>query len=260
MKRSLSEQRIQELERALVETLEPLGDPDRAQRMRAYMRGKFEFLGIPTPIRRAATLPILQSFDPVDAEGLLKAAWHLWKKTERDYTFAALDLLDCHQAVLHLAHVGELFKLVQQRSWWDSVDSLAGLIGSIVRRDKPAGQVLMDSAVRSEHLWVRRVAMLHQLGWRGETDTNRLFGYAELLAAEKDFFIRKAIGWALRDYAKHDRRAVENFVRRGAGKLSPLSCREALLVRSAVAARGRTKTGQAQPKRKQRPTKSAARV
>ncbi len=85
----------------------------------------------------------------------------------------------------------------------------------------------MDAAVRSENFWVRRIAMLHQLGLRDETDTVRLFRYAELLAPEKEFFIRKAIGWALRDYAWHDWRAVEKFLKSAHSRLSGLTVREA---------------------------------
>jgi 3-methyladenine DNA glycosylase AlkD len=97
-----------------------------------------------------------------------------------------------------------------------------------VRASGAKGQRQMDRAVRAENFWVRRIAMLHQLGWREDTDTVRLFKYADLLAAEKEFFIRKAIGWALRDYAWHDWRAVEKYLKGAREGLSPLSCREAM--------------------------------
>jgi 3-methyladenine DNA glycosylase AlkD len=85
----------------------------------------------------------------------------------------------------------------------------------------------MDAALRHESLWVRRIAMIHQLGWRLETDSVRLFGYAEMLAPEGDFFIRKAIGWALRDYARWHPHAVRDFVAAMGERLAPLSTREA---------------------------------
>jgi len=236
MKLSVPDRSIEDLEQAVIGTLVPLADPARARWIHDYMRGKFEFLGIATPVRRSATLPLLRSFEPVNAAGLLRAARHFWKMKERDYRWVALDLLDCHRSLLGVRHVPALLELVQQESWWDTVDSLAGLIGSIVRQDRAAGQRLMDRAVQSENLWVRRVAMLHQLGWRGETDSRRLFGYAERLAPDQDFFIRKAIGWALRDYAKHDRRAVESFIRRARTGLSLLSRREALRTRTQMRA------------------------
>ncbi len=86
----------------------------------------------------------------------------------------------------------------------------------------------MDAALRHECLWVRRIAMIHQLGWRLETDSARLFGYAETLAPEGGFFIRKAIGWALRDYARWNPQAVRDFVAAMGERLAPLSVREAM--------------------------------
>ena len=85
----------------------------------------------------------------------------------------------------------------------------------------------MDAALSHESLWIRRIAMTHQLGWRLETDTGRLFRYAENLAPEEDFFIRKAIGWALRDYARWNSRAVQKFLAESTQSFSALSVREA---------------------------------
>jgi 3-methyladenine DNA glycosylase AlkD len=85
----------------------------------------------------------------------------------------------------------------------------------------------MDRAIRDRNFWIRRIAMLHQLGWRGDTDTERLFRYAEQLAPAKEFFLRKAIGWALRDYAWHDWRAVGRFLKSTPAPLSGLTVREA---------------------------------
>lgn len=229
---SPADQDIARLKRQIQAVLAPLADPEWARRMKKYMRGQFEFLGVPTPVRRAAVLPTLREFKPADSSALLDAARSLWRMRARDYQFAALDLLDRHQRVFTTKDLPALLKLVQEKSWWDTVDCLAGIMGGIIRRDKQRGQALMDGCVKADNLWVRRVAMLHQLGWRGETDTARLFGYAGRLAPETDFFIRKAIGWALRDYAKHDRPAVERFVHGKETGLSGLSRREALLLRN----------------------------
>jgi 3-methyladenine DNA glycosylase AlkD len=120
-----------------------------------------------------------------------------------------------------------LLKLAQQKAWWDTVDSLVKIVSKIVRRERVKGQIAMDRAARAKSLWVRRIAMLHQLGWREETDTERLFAYADQLAAESEFFIRKAIGWGLRDYAWHDPAAVRKYLESARGRLSPLTWREA---------------------------------
>jgi 3-methyladenine DNA glycosylase AlkD len=209
-------------------TLAALADPARAADMRAYLRNQFPFLGIPTPARRAALKPLLKV--DFDQKRLLTAADQLWRLPEREYRYAAIDLLARHVGRLDLSAVAPLLALAQREPWWETVDGLAGIVGDVVRagrRSDPDAQVTMDAALRHDCLWVRRTAMIHQLGWRLETDTTRLFGYAETLAPEGDFFIRKAIGWALRDYARWQPQAVRNFVATLGGRLSPLSAREA---------------------------------
>ena len=215
---------------AVAETLKPLADPKVSVWMRAYMRDQFEFLGIKTPVRRAATAPLIRAQKAAEGDGLLRCARALWALPEREYQFVAVDLLGTHVRKLGPKHIPAIFALVQKKSWWDTVDSLAMVIGSIVRNaraDDAEIQRLMDQALESPHLWVRRVAILHQLGWRGNTDSERLFRYALTRAEEKEFFIRKAIGWALRDYARHAPQEVRSFLRTNRGKLSPLTLREA---------------------------------
>lgn len=213
---------------AVQAALAPLAHAENAAAMRAYMRNRFEYLGIPTPGRRAATRPLIRSFAHADAASLRAASQALWQMPEREYQYAAVDLLAHHAKVLALSDLDWLIELAQQKSWWDSVDALVKTIGKIVRSEGAKGQRRMDRALRSEDFWVRRIAMIHQLGWRGDTDTVRLFRYADHLAHEKEFFIRKAIGWALRDYAWHDWRAVQKYLKTAHMRLSPLSCREAM--------------------------------
>jgi len=227
MRAGTSKQSVAEFHRAVRAALAPLANASFAEGMRAYMRDRFEYLGIQTPIRRAAVTPLIRAFKPADAAELRKAADGLWKMRERENQYVAVDLLARYQAVLNLEDLPWLLDLVREKSWWDSVDALLKAVGPIVQRSGAKGKRAMDAAVRSQNLWVRRIAMLHQLGLRDETDTARLFRYAELLAPEKEFFIRKAIGWALRDYAWHDWRTVEKFLKSTHGGLSGLSVREA---------------------------------
>ena len=195
--------------RAVESALAPLSNAKRAVEMRAYMRGRFTYLGIPTPERRATVKLLIRTFAPADPATLRAAALALWQMQQREYHYVAVDLLSRHCIALSLDDLPWLLELAQERSWWDSVDALVKVVGKIVRVSGAKGQRQMDRAVRAENFWVRRIAMLHQLGWREDTDTVRLFKYADLLAGEKEFFIRKAIGWALRDYAWHDWRAID---------------------------------------------------
>jgi 3-methyladenine DNA glycosylase AlkD len=222
-----SKQKVAEFHRAVRAAIAPLKDAELAEGMRAYMRGRFEYLGIQTPVRRAAGAPLIRAFKPADAAELRKAADGLWRMCEREYQYVAADLLARYHAVLSLDDLPWLLDLAQEKSWWDTVDCIVKVVGKIVQRSGPKGRRAMDAAVKHDNFWVRRIAMLHQLGMRDEVDTDRLFRYAELLAPEKEFFIRKAIGWALRDYAWHDWRAVEKFLKGARQRLSGLTYREA---------------------------------
>jgi 3-methyladenine DNA glycosylase AlkD len=222
-----AKQKAAKFQRAVRAALKPLRNAERAAGARAYMRNRFVYMGISTPKRRAAVAGLIRGFKPATAEELRAAAEGLWACTEREYQYVAADLLARHQAALSLDDLPWLLELAQKKSWWDTVDCLVKVVGKVVRRSGVKGVRAMERAVRHKDFWVRRIAMLHQLGWRDECDTERLFAFAELLAAEKEFFIRKAIGWALRDYAWHDWRAVENFLKTSEGKFSGLTVREA---------------------------------
>lgn len=214
---------------AIAAALQELADPAQAARMQAYLRGHFTFLGIPTPLRRA-TVAALDT-GPHSQEDMLGITRALWDVPFRECQYAAIDLLARHRKILDLSAVAPLLELAQRKPWWETVDGLASVIGFVVRQARAAdahAQASMDRALSHSSLWVRRIAMTHQLGWRLNTDQERLFAYARTLAPEQEFFIRKAIGWALRDYAKWNADAVVSFVRRHQHELAPLTVREAL--------------------------------
>jgi 3-methyladenine DNA glycosylase AlkD len=209
--------------------LRPLADALQAVPMRAYMLDQFAFLGIRATPRRQALrgLPRLNTWT---APELLALAEALWDLPEREFHYVAVDLLAKHHRQLDLDSLPRLLQLVQRQSWWDTVDGLAGVVGDILLRAR-AGQCdvqrHMDTWLSHSNLWVRRVAMLHQLGWKAHTDEARLLRYALALAPETDFFIRKATGWALRDHARTRPEAVRAFLSQHAQRLSGLTRREA---------------------------------
>ena len=209
--------------------LRPLADAQQAVPMRAYMLEKFAFLGIRAAPRRQALrgLPRLNIWT---AHDLLVLADKLWAAPEREFQYVAVDLLSKYHRQLGMDSVAQLLELVQRKSWWDTVDALAGVVGDIVLRARATdahAQRAMDECLVHPHLWVRRIAMLHQLGWKAQTDQERLFRYALALAPETDFFIRKAIGWALRDHARSQPEAVRNFLAQHENQFSGLTRREA---------------------------------
>ncbi len=209
--------------------LRPLACGQQAAPMRAYMLEQFAFLGIRATPRRQALrdLPKLSGWAAPD---LLALADKLWDLPEREFQYAAVDLLAKYHRQLGPDNVAHLLQLVQRKPWWDTVDGLAGVVGDILLRARPSQpdvQRAMDACLGHPSLWVRRVAMLHQLGWKAQTDEVRLLRYALALAPEPDFFIRKAIGWALRDHARTRPEAVRAFLAQHAQHLSGLTRREA---------------------------------
>ncbi|HEU4815447.1 DNA alkylation repair protein [Janthinobacterium sp.] len=211
--------------------LEAVAEPARTGPMQAYMRGQFVFLGVAAPQRRLAARGLLAGLKGVGADVLLEHAQLLWQQPEREYQHVALDMLALHRRQLGVEHLPALLGLARQRAWWDSVDGMAGIVGEVLQAERQRGghaHAHMDGALRHGDFWLRRIAMLHQLGWRGDTDAAWLFDAALALAHEDEFFIRKAIGWALRDYARHAPTEVLAFATEHRQRLSPLSYREAL--------------------------------
>jgi 3-methyladenine DNA glycosylase AlkD len=207
----------------IIAALTPLADTARAPAMRAYMRDQFPFLGIATPMRREALKPLLRALKGASADELLDLAGQLWALPEREYQYAAIDLLAMHWKTLVATDLPRLQALVLRKSWWDSVDGLASVIGDVLRYEHYG----MDEALKHDSFWMRRIAILHQLGWRGKTDERRLFDYSLSLGHENEFFIQKAIGWALRDYARHAPDNVAHFINENKANLAKLSIREA---------------------------------
>lgn len=211
--------------------LEAAAEPGRAAPMQAYMRDQFVFLGVATPQRRLAARDLLAGLKGIDADTLLEHAQLLWQQPQREYQHVALDMLTLHRRQLGVEHLPALLGLARQRAWWGSVDGMAGIVGDVLQaelRRGGDGHAHMLPALHHEDFWLRRIAMLHQLGWRADTDAAWLFDAALALAHEDEFFIRKAIGWGLRDYARHAPAEVLAFATEHRQQLSPLSYREAL--------------------------------
>lgn len=208
--------------------LRALANPVRAVPMRAYMKEQFPFLGIAAPARRAA-VAALAPWKP-GAEALWANASALWALPEREFRYTAIDLLARHVKQLTLDDVPTLLQWAQTDPWWDTVDSLAGVVGDVIRLalpHQPQAQACMDQAACHPSLWVRRVALLHQLGWRQQTDVRRLQTYILCRVDDPEFFIRKAMGWALRDLARTQPETVVAFVQAHRHQLSALTVREA---------------------------------
>jgi 3-methyladenine DNA glycosylase AlkD len=212
----------------LVTTYGAAADPVRAASMRAYMRDQFAFLGIATPLRRALSRQVLQGVPAPGADELRTVALACWELPEREYQYFAADWLVRHAKRMTPEFLPTAHRLVTTKSWWDTVDTLADHVVGVIVARHPEAVSTMDSWLLDDNLWLARTALLHQLTYRDRTDVDRLFRYCLARADHTDFFIRKAIGWALRQYAWTDPEPVRAFVEEHRAVLSPLSVREAL--------------------------------
>ncbi|MFF7178809.1 DNA alkylation repair protein [Streptomyces sp. NPDC008121] len=212
----------------LVKVYPSAANPFRAQEQIAYMKGVAPFLGLRTPERRALSRTVLDGLARPGEDDCAAVALRCFALPEREYHYFAVDYLRRHVTSCSSDFLPVARQLVTTVSWWDTVDHLAAhVVGGLVAAD-PGLAARMDEWIEDDDLWVARTALLHQLRFKAATDTERLFAYCLRRSSHPDFFIRKAIGWALREYAKTAPGEVRAFVGANEGRLSPLSVREAL--------------------------------
>lgn len=206
-------------------------DPAKAPGMRAYLRDQFQNLGLyrgPAEVAYKAVLGAVPGAAKPTQPDLTAISLACWAEPEREYQYFPLSYLRRHVKVCDASFIDTVNTLVTTKSWWDTVDALASRITGPLVTAHPTLIATMDAWLVDDNMWLSRVAILHQLHYKEKTDAERLFRYCETQAGHKDFFIRKAIGWALREYAKTNPDAVRTFVRDHKADLSGLSVREAL--------------------------------
>ncbi|NYF16138.1 3-methyladenine DNA glycosylase AlkD [Microbacterium sp. AK009] len=204
--------------------LRKAADPSRAAGQQAYMKSAMPFLGIRVPEVRRLVAEVANSAGPVTR---LSAARLLWDDaTHREERYAAMALLR-HRGVRGEPRLVPIVEhMVRTGAWWDITDELAHRLGDLLDARPDETAVIVRAWAHDDDLWIRRIAILSQLGRRRRVDQALLDEAISPNAADSEFFIRKAIGWALRDHARTDPAWVRAFV--AAHDLSPLSVREAL--------------------------------
>lgn len=202
-------------------------NPDIALKQSAYMRNLFPFLGITKPQREIIEKEIFKKTKLQDLAALQKTLLELWQQDHREFHYTAVCLAQRHRKILTPEILPTLEAMIRAKSWWDTVDTIApNLVGHLVKTH-PHLTDAMDRWIEDPYLWIRRAALLFQLRWKQDTDEERLFAYCQKTLHEKDFFIRKAIGWVLREYSKTNPSAVKKFLSFHQSRLSNLSLREA---------------------------------
>ncbi len=207
----------------LVKELKAVANPDDAVAMKAYMKNKFEFLGVKTSARRklAKTFFKQQTDSVIDWDFINES----WDNPYRELQYAALDYLEIRKKLLTPSDLLRLKKLAQTKSWWDTIDFLDRLVGTIIARFPETKEIILAWS-RDEDIWLRRLAIDHQLMRKEETDTELLEKILVNNLGQTEFFINKAIGWALRDYSKTNPDWVKDFIERYQVEMAALSIRE----------------------------------
>ncbi len=213
-----------------IETLlRALGNPERAAGAKAYLKSDLDFLGVPTPDLRTAVGAWLEGHPALDRAALLALVHALWERPVHELRAAGLELLAARRRALRSEDLDLLEDLLRRSGTWAYVDAIAvHLVGPLIEAD-PRETSRLDRWVKDESFWLRRSALLALLLplRRGEGDWPRFVRYADLLLEEKEFFIRKALGWVLREVAKKRPELVRQFLQEREGRVSGVTRREA---------------------------------
>jgi 3-methyladenine DNA glycosylase AlkD len=203
-------------------------DPLKAGPTAAYMKTDTPFYGVQkagrTPILRA----VMRDFPPEGLDGYLDAVSALWVLPHREEKYVALGYARAFDEYIESASLPLYRRMIIEGAWWDFVDEIASkLVGRLVAKERVNVAPKVRSWIRDDDLWLRRTSIICQLGHKTETDIELLSDACVANLGDPDFFIRKAIGWALREYAKTDPEWVRAFVRVHREELAALSYREA---------------------------------
>ncbi|MBK9277552.1 MAG: DNA alkylation repair protein [Candidatus Obscuribacter sp.] len=207
--------------------LATLADPVKAEEMAAYMRTEMPFYGVQKPDRVPLIREMKKRFPPVSLSDYQRNVLALWQLEHREEKYLAINYADSFKQYMIPQAVPLFERLVREGQWWDFVDPIASwLVGRTLLSHEESLRPVIETYVQDEDFWIRRTALLAHLGHKKMTNSEALFRYCTALAGEKEFFIRKAIGWALREYSKSEPEKVSRYLKKNADNLSPLSYKE----------------------------------
>jgi 3-methyladenine DNA glycosylase AlkD len=206
-------------------------NPERAAGMQAYMKSTMPYYGLSMPQLRAICGEVFAEHPIASCAEWQEAILELWRNAKfREERYTAIELLAVrrHRACWTPALMPMLEEMITTGAWWDLVDGLAHVVGELLRSYPRRMRPLMRKWSTDQDLWKRRVSIICQNGFKKDTDLALLYANIEPNLTDHDFFIRKAIGWALRAYAWTDPKEIARYVLAHETELSGLSRREAL--------------------------------
>lgn len=225
----------------IIEEFRQHKNEENAEKQAAYLRHQFEFIGLKTPERRLLAKDFLKE-KKADKQIDWELVFEFWNLPEREFQYLALDYLHQMKKWLIFDDMEKIKKLTVSKSWWDTVDALDELVGHLLLTGRKQAteddstayeqvKTLVKEWAQAENFWLRRIAIDCQLSFKNQTDLELLSYNIEknLLGSSfaDEFFITKAIGWALRDLAKTNSAWVIKFIEEHENKMAKLSIREA---------------------------------
>ncbi len=201
--------------------------PGRAGGMMKYMKSTTPCLGVDARGQHEVISLAARLFIPPDRDGYEGLVRRIWSLPSREEKHVAIGLAQAHRRFVDFDSLGLYELLIREGAWWDHVDWVAiHCVGEALVKDRQPVSAFMRNWIGDSCMWVRRAALLCQVGHRRQADAGMLFEFCLARSHEKEFFIRKAIGWALRDYSYESPDAVAGFLEANRTRLSGLSCRE----------------------------------
>jgi 3-methyladenine DNA glycosylase AlkD len=216
-----------EYTKKLIKLLKQNSNPNNAAPMKKYMRNMFEYFGIKTPQRRELLKKFINENGLPEMKELEKVLFELFSEPQRELHYCAMEILWRTRKEWTKGIIKLLEKLIVTNSWWDTVDAIAaGSCGYYYKQYPEQIEKVTGRWIKSKNMWLNRSSIIFQLGYGMTTDTDLLFKYILMHTESKEFFIQKAIGWALRQYSWKNPESVKNFIIENKDKLKPLSIRE----------------------------------
>lgn len=204
-----------------------LGDPKKAVEMAAYMKTTTPFYGVQKPDREPVYKEMKTRFLPTSRAEYEERVQALWGLPHREEKYTAVTLARQAKRFITREFLPLYERLIREGAWWDLVDEIAAhLVGAALKADRGAVGPVLERWIDDDDLWIRRAALLAQIRHGADADEEMLFSFVRKRAHEKDFFMRKAVGWALREHARKAPERVRAFLEAEGASLSPLSYRE----------------------------------
>lgn len=211
---------------SLKSLLEPNANSAQAAPMKKYMRDQFDYLGIKSPQLKALFRQVVKEQGLPATRELDQIVRELWELPRREYQYLAIGLMERLEKKLPSQSIKTVEYMITHKSWWDTVDNISHIVGVLFKNYPDVREKYLARWRRSTNIWLRRTAILFQLDYKDGTDFDLLREIIQENLGSDEFFINKAIGWSLRQYARIDPKGVREFVR--STSLHPLSRREAM--------------------------------